>query len=310
MCEFSEPPAPGSVVQYSVMPPKSIIWKYFSKVSEKLARCNLCLKTLKTSGNTTNLTGHLRAKHKDEFAKETIEPREEPPAAVPSTSSASLGTEISRRPQTSAIIQDQDATKMKLQKTVKESFLNITSFKHGGDMHSRVSQAILYMICKDSQPISVVEDEGFQNLLKVTAPLYSIPSRKTIDSLIDQKYETISAILKEQLLNIPYICLTTDIWTETYQTRSFLGLTAHFIENWNLESVILGVSELHDSHTAQNLADELLRMCSEWGCTPEKITAVVTDAGSNIVSAVEKAFGKKTQLLFRSLTKFNGPKIL
>ncbi|GFS76725.1 zinc finger BED domain-containing protein 4-like [Nephila pilipes] len=111
------------------------------------------------------------------------------------------------------------------------------------------------MICEDSQPISLVEDEGFIHSIKVTAPLYKSPSRQTTNSLIDQKYEAVALILRERLGSVPNVCLTTDIWTETHQTRSFLGVTVHLIEKCILGSTILGVYELHENHTA-HLADQ------------------------------------------------------
>ncbi|GFU39250.1 hypothetical protein NPIL_406861 [Nephila pilipes] len=46
-------------------------------------------------------------------------------------------------------------------KSLKDSFLSIVSFKDGGDMHSRITHANVYIICKDSQSISLVEDESF-----------------------------------------------------------------------------------------------------------------------------------------------------
>ncbi|XP_059610800.1 uncharacterized protein LOC132257786 [Phlebotomus argentipes] len=39
-------------------------WSFFKKIDEKTAQCNLCLKVVKTSGNTTNARNHLKIKHK------------------------------------------------------------------------------------------------------------------------------------------------------------------------------------------------------------------------------------------------------
>jgi hypothetical protein len=39
------------------------IWKHFQKVTPNTAKCNMCSKILKTSGNTTNLKTHLKQKH-------------------------------------------------------------------------------------------------------------------------------------------------------------------------------------------------------------------------------------------------------
>lgn len=44
-------------------PPKSKIWNFFSKKSKDYSQCNSCLKVLKSSGNTSNLTAHLKQKH-------------------------------------------------------------------------------------------------------------------------------------------------------------------------------------------------------------------------------------------------------
>ncbi|XP_064214563.1 uncharacterized protein LOC135266995 [Tribolium castaneum] len=44
-------------------PPKSKCWRYFTKVSKDKAQCNVCLKILKTSGNTSNLLCHIKQKH-------------------------------------------------------------------------------------------------------------------------------------------------------------------------------------------------------------------------------------------------------
>lgn len=42
------------------MAPPSNIWKHFTKLNNSLALCNICRKTLKTSGNTSNLHNHLK----------------------------------------------------------------------------------------------------------------------------------------------------------------------------------------------------------------------------------------------------------
>lgn len=220
---------------------------------------------------------------------------------------ACQGNEIEERAgdRNSNVFTDSRESGASKQRTLQQTISKISSFKEGGDKYGKVTEAILFMICRDNQPISIVEDEGFRQFLKVVAPLYNVPSRRTIGSLIDKKYEAIKAIFEKVLSSIQYVCLTTDIWTETHQMRSFLGVTCHFIslsesaENeslttkMELNTVTLGVYELNESHTGENLAQKLLEVCSDWSLKTDCITAVVTDGGSNIVSAVEKAFGKK-----------------
>ncbi|XP_046808185.1 E3 SUMO-protein ligase ZBED1-like [Lucilia cuprina] len=57
------------------MPPnklKSKIWTYFNKAGDKEAVCKICNKTLKTSGNTSNLRGHLENVHSQQLADEDV----------------------------------------------------------------------------------------------------------------------------------------------------------------------------------------------------------------------------------------------
>lgn len=60
--QASSPPLKSSIASKS-----SQIWRHFTidKTNKLLAKCNYCEKSYKHSGNTTNLTTHLKAKHPD-----------------------------------------------------------------------------------------------------------------------------------------------------------------------------------------------------------------------------------------------------
>ncbi|OXU16702.1 hypothetical protein TSAR_013590, partial [Trichomalopsis sarcophagae] len=45
----------------------------------------------------------------------------------------------------------------------------------GGSSSDKISNTILYMICKDTLPVSIVEFEGFKEWIKLLAPLYKVP---------------------------------------------------------------------------------------------------------------------------------------
>lgn len=126
-------------------------------------------------------------------------------------------------------------------------------FLEGGSNNAKITDAIAYFLCKDNMPFSTVEGEGFLTLLKQVCPMYKVPTRNTFKNFIDNKYEIISNIFKEQLRSINYVTLTTDIWTDT-QTKSFLGITIHYIFNTKSFSATLGVIELSESHTAQYIS--------------------------------------------------------
>ena len=49
-------------------PPKSAVWKYFTCISNELAKCNLCSLNFSRKGKgTTSLRNHLKSKHPNEL---------------------------------------------------------------------------------------------------------------------------------------------------------------------------------------------------------------------------------------------------
>lgn len=97
-----------------------------------------------------------------------------------------------------------------------------------------------------------------------------------------------SKAIKDKFLDVNGVSLTCDVWTETTNTQSFLGVTAHYIHNNLLESSIIGVTDLHESHTADYLSNELKNICKTWNI--DTVVAVVSDNAANIICAIRSAF--------------------
>lgn len=166
----------------------------------------------------------------------------------------------------------------------------------GGTKAAEFTNYLIFMIAKDNLPFATVEKEGFQMFIKTVAPLYKIPSRKKITSLIENKYEFLSSMIKNQFPNIKNLCLTTDIWTDTLNTKSFLGLTAHYILKETYKSITIGVTELNDHHTSENIKMWLLNIIRDWNINEESIIIVVSDNAANIKKAITDAFGTEKHL--------------
>ncbi|KAJ8963867.1 hypothetical protein NQ314_005325 [Rhamnusium bicolor] len=89
----------------------------------------------------------------------------------------------------------------------------------------KIDKLVIEMICKDFQPISVVEDIGFKNLIKELEPRYNLPSRRTIGrTLLPDAYSQIKTKLMDILKTTKYVAITTDIWTSS-NTESYITLT-------------------------------------------------------------------------------------
>lgn len=67
-------------------------------------------------------------------------------------------------------------------------------------------------------------------------------------------YEEDKIKIQNILVNLPgKISFTTDCWISP-SSKSFMSITAHFIDNnWKLQHILLDFIEMFDSHTGQNL---------------------------------------------------------
>ena len=123
----------------------------------------------------------------------------------------------------------------------------------GGPKAIEATHRLLFMLTKDKMPYSTVENEGFKTFVRYIAPLYKIPSRLTTTKMMEDKYDVLSEIVKNELSTVQSISLTSDIWTDTMNNKRYLGVTSHYIYGDKHKSVILGVTELAEQHTSSNI---------------------------------------------------------
>lgn len=115
---------------------------------------------------------------------------------------------------------------------------------------------------------------------------------------MDMKFDVLSEIYKKQFREIDYFCVTCDIWSEMMSCRSFLGITVHYILNSKLTTTAIEVHPLDERHTANLIGSKLSELLLQWNINNEKVVAVVTDNGANMVSAIQTTFGKDRHSMF------------
>jgi len=94
--------------------------------------------------------------------------------------------------------------------------------------------------------------------MKKVLPMYEVPFRKEVNQFICSKFNVLSFQVKKKLSLIENITLTTDAWTDTINTKSFLGMTAaHYltVSKSELESVTLGNIEFGEHHASDNIIE-------------------------------------------------------
>lgn len=83
----------------------------------------------------------------------------------------------------------------------------------------------------------------------VAVTLFQVPTRKHLTTtLIPQKDQEITEKLSTLLAETPSVCLTLDMWSNR-QIRSYIGITCHFIHNWEPHSAMLACQRFKGKHT-------------------------------------------------------------
>nr|XP_009782790.1 PREDICTED: uncharacterized protein LOC104231482 [Nicotiana sylvestris] len=77
-----------------------------------------------------------------------------------------------------------------------------------------VRRVLIEMIVIDELPFSFVENEGFMKFMRITQPLFRLPSRRTITRDCYEVYDELNQNQRRSFREAqPKICLTTDTWT-------------------------------------------------------------------------------------------------
>ena len=225
---------------------KSAIWTYFSQRTEgTIGTCTICKANISFKGGSiANLHRHpgvrlFEVKREEEAPFE--EPSEESHARA--CSQPSSGDSRGRGQSMGQTRLTQFMSKLmtpQRQKTLDEKLAK--------------------MVIWDLQPFSIVEDRGFRAFTKALDPSYTLPGRKTLSKvLVPQLYTSCHDSVKERVGHAAAVCLTTDCWTSR-TTQSYMSMTCHFLEDYDMVSCLLDCFQFSERHTADNLSDHLLRI--------------------------------------------------
>ncbi|CAH1104318.1 unnamed protein product [Psylliodes chrysocephalus] len=175
-----------------------------------------------------------------------------------------------------------DLKKIK-QHTLKK-FMEIKNYYNPGDLRQReLDQCLVKMICMDMQPFNIVNDPGFKMFCNKIDPRYKLPACTTLKrNMVPELYDSLKLKLQKIIDEVSYVALTTDAWTCTFTTESYLTLTCHFI-NSDLQSCILETKKIEGSHTAANLANIIEEILQEWKLC-DKVICIITDNAANMTA--------------------------
>ena len=221
----------------------------------KKVYCNLCGAVLNYNQSTSTLNRHVTSSHEAAYEEELKK---------------------SEVPQSGTIDQFLSAKSTSSKKKNK--------WPYSSPRYIEATKLLTKWVCKNSRPISIVEDEGFLELLDYLCPEYKVPTHTTISNYIKAEYKVMKQDVKEELKNIEFMAGSTDGGT-SINAVSFQDTNVHVItNNWELRSYTLSVRENKEKHTAENYranTDE----CYDDFEIKDKITVNTTDNENKMKAA-------------------------
>jgi hypothetical protein len=155
------------------------------------------------------------------------------------------------------------------------------------------------------QAIALAEKAAFKNCLVAMRPKMKnceLPSRHDVEIHIQNQFTSLISDLKKSitvrksvilivLINADVstsvqaapgkVSITIDGWTADHSKKSFLGVTAHWIDvsdlKWTLRSAVIAFRMVSGSHTGENLARYLLSLCDRVGITSHYSSKVLSE---------------------------------
>ncbi|XP_019183945.1 PREDICTED: zinc finger BED domain-containing protein RICESLEEPER 1-like [Ipomoea nil] len=151
--------------------------------------------------------------------------------------------------------------------------------------YTKQREAIAHWILMNKQPLSAVENFGFNFMMNVNLPQYEKVSRAMAKNDVITVYEIEKKKLQLLLRTINKISLTTDIWKSKVQKVSYMCVTGHFVDsNWQLQKRVLSFMPLPPPHTGVDIIDGVMKSTKDWGIEHKIFTILVDNASNNDVA--------------------------
>lgn len=156
-----------------------------------------------------------------------------------------------------------------------------------------------FAACPEISLSSLILSE-FRQTIHFLDPLAPLPSSaNTIKKVLVDESQNVQDKLKDVLQKHRHsMSATADIWTDPSMLHSYLGTTVHFVDGDHLTMCFIGLIELEERHTAENVKKAFELQLEKYGLKTTDFFAIVTDNGSNIIKAFQIEDGK---LIFNCL---------
>lgn len=154
---------------------------------------------------------------------------------------------------------------------IVEAFERVTKYKRDSIKWRTLTDSVTRYIAKEMQPFNTVEKPAFKEMLQNFDNKYELPGKTYISkTAIPNLYNQVKEDILKDLKQIPFYSATTDMWSSSNMTP-YMSFTVHYITaDWTLESKCLETRYTPENHTADNLAETLKCILSDWELDEKK----------------------------------------
>lgn len=157
-------------------------------------------------------------------------------------------------------------------------------------------------VIEDCRPFSSVSGSRFKEIVKHFIKIGAtygecvdvddmLPDATTISRKCQKEAEECKANISKELKEVVCsggVSITTDLWTDNYVKRTFLGATLHYQKEYQTVDIILGIKSMDfQRSTSTNVLQKLTSLLKEFDIDNMERIKFVTDRGTNIVKALE-----------------------
>ncbi|XP_017270500.1 zinc finger BED domain-containing protein DAYSLEEPER [Kryptolebias marmoratus] len=144
----------------------------------------------------------------------------------------------------------------------------VTKFDRHDPRQVLISEAIAKMIVRDLQPVSIVENQGFRELLQLLEPRYTPEPQHYIQGQLLPAYAYQAQLATRQALaSAQALSLSLDLWSSSAQTTSgYLGVTCHYLaSDWQIRSALLACLPLSGGSSGTRVLADFDEVCQSHG---------------------------------------------
>lgn len=141
------------------------------------------------------------------------------------------------------------------------------------------------LIIKCNLPFTIIENPAFREFIRECYPKWQPVSAKKLKSDITSSFkDRIHKVICDTLEKVNDLTLTVDAWSDR-RSRSFLGITCHFIDDRMVpQAFLIDFVRMKSPHTSDHIQQLTENVLDRFNIK-EKVFRIITDNASSMIKA-------------------------